>query len=322
MPQPTKGDVHVNAPLTNLSIAYMQEAKHFIADKVSPLVPVNKQSDLFYEYSREDFYRDSARKRAPGTESAGSGWNLDSTANYFCDVYALHKDVDDQIRANQDAVLDMDRDAALFLAQQFMIRKDKLWLDSHFATGLWTGSSTGGDITPGTLWSAAGGLPIDDIDAEISAMHGKTGYRPNTLVIGEDVFRGIKNNASVLDRIKYTQTGLVTEDLLAGVFGVDQVVVARSVVNSAAEGAAEDTNFIANPKDALLMYVAPRPSIMQPSASYTFAWTGLMGAGANGVRSKKFRMEHLESDRIENQMAIDTKVTGTILGAYFDGAVS
>ena len=34
MPQPTAGMVHVNAPLTNISVAYMQSRDEYIADKV------------------------------------------------------------------------------------------------------------------------------------------------------------------------------------------------------------------------------------------------------------------------------------------------
>ena len=34
MPQPTISDVHVDAILTNISIAYMQKAENMIADKV------------------------------------------------------------------------------------------------------------------------------------------------------------------------------------------------------------------------------------------------------------------------------------------------
>jgi hypothetical protein len=35
MPNPTAGDVHVNRPLTNISIAYMQDAAGFVADRCS-----------------------------------------------------------------------------------------------------------------------------------------------------------------------------------------------------------------------------------------------------------------------------------------------
>ena len=83
MSNPTLSAVHVNTPLTNLSVAYMQAADLFVAHKVFPIVPVSKQSDLYYTYDKDDFRRSDAQVRAPGAESAGSGYRLDSTRNYF-----------------------------------------------------------------------------------------------------------------------------------------------------------------------------------------------------------------------------------------------
>ncbi|GAG22402.1 unnamed protein product, partial [marine sediment metagenome] len=98
MPQPTPRDVHVNAPLTNISVAYQQMQDVYIADKVFPRIPVRKQSDKFFTYTKGDWFRTEAAIRPPSTESAGSGYRLD-TDTYFADVFALHKDVDVQIRA-------------------------------------------------------------------------------------------------------------------------------------------------------------------------------------------------------------------------------
>src|SRR3989304_1871939 len=101
--KPTSSDVHVNAPLTNISVAYLQAAENYISDKVFPVVPVAKQSDRFFKYGKDDWFRDDARERAPATESAGGGFTLDNTPNYYARVFAFHKDVDDQLRANADA---------------------------------------------------------------------------------------------------------------------------------------------------------------------------------------------------------------------------
>ena len=101
MPNPTQSDLHVNVPLTNVSVAYMQDKATFIADKVFPRVPVQKQSDLYWKYSKSDWRRTDAQKRAPGTETAGVGWKVD-TGQYFAEVWAVHKDIDDQVRANAD----------------------------------------------------------------------------------------------------------------------------------------------------------------------------------------------------------------------------
>lgn len=322
MPQPTAGDVHVNVPLTNISIAFMQQAQNFVAGRVFPVVPVQHQGNRYYTYLRDSWNRDQARKRAPGTESAGSGWDVDNTNTYFCDPYAIHKDVDDQIRANADSVINLDRDATMWVTQQLLIRRDKLWASEFFTTGVWTGSTTGGDITPATLWDAAGGTPISDITAQIVSVQKKTGFKPQKLVLGMEVMDAVRNNASVLDRIKYTQRGIVTEDILAAVLGVEEVMSAASIENTAAEGATEASDFIVGAKNALLVYAAPSPSLLSPSGGYTFSWTGYLGAGPQGNRIKRFRMEHLSSDRVEGEIALDEKLIAPELGVFFSGAVS
>jgi hypothetical protein len=115
MPQPTKSDVHVNVPLTNISIAFLQNQDDFIATKVFPNVPVKKQSDRYFVYPKGQWFRSDAQTRGLSQESAGSGYEIDNTPNYYCDVKALHKDIDDQVRANEDTPLSSDRDGTEFV---------------------------------------------------------------------------------------------------------------------------------------------------------------------------------------------------------------
>ena len=66
MPNPAQSDLHVNVPLTNVSVAWMQDKATFIADKVFPRVPVQKQSDLYWKYSKSDWRKTEARSVRPG----------------------------------------------------------------------------------------------------------------------------------------------------------------------------------------------------------------------------------------------------------------
>ena len=84
----------------------------------------------------------------------------------------------------------------------------------------------------------------------------------------------------------------------------------------------KDMNFIFGDEQALLTYSERSPGIMKPSAGYTFSWTGMRGAGANGGRIKRFRMEHLESDRVEIEMAFDQKQVASDLGAFFNDVLT
>lgn len=318
MPQPTQSDVHVDAILTGISVAYMQEAEHFVAGKVFPSVPVTKQSDKFFTYSQSDFFRDEVQYRADGTESAGSGYGL-STDSYSANVWALHKDIGDQTRANADAPLNMDQDATRFLAQQMLIRQERDWATNYFGTGIWDT-----DTTPSTLWSAASGSdPIGDVQAGINTMLTNTGYRPNVGVCSYAVFSILKNHADIVERYKYTTSESMTTDLIARVLGLDELHVMGSIVNSADEGAAASYAQIGD-KDMLLAYVPASAGLMQPSAGYNFSWTGLANSGGIGTSTSvsRFRMDHLRADRLEIQSAWDFKVVSSALGYFFSNCVA
>lgn len=319
MPQPVKSQVHVNRPLTNISTAYIQKAADFIADKMFPIVPVMKQSDIYFEYPKQYWFQTQARQRADGTESAGSGYEVNQET-YSAKVFAVHKDVGDQIKANTDIPLNAERDATLFVTQQLLLKREMTFTERYFATGVWQGDP-GGDYTPSVKWNADTGNPIKNIDDLKSLVKSQTGFLPNTLAVTNDVFYAIKNNPTVLDRIKYTQRAIVTEDLLAALFGVDKFLVLSAVADTANIAKTPDMGFLASNK-ALLVYSAPAPSILAPSAGYTFSWNGLFGAGAYGNRIKQFRMEQLEADRIEGEMAYDQKLVGADLGVLCTSVLS
>ncbi len=76
--------------------------------------------------------------RGLSQESAGGGYGLDHTGSYNCNVWALHKDVDDQVRANSDSPLSPDRDATIYLTQQALTRRERLWATKFFGTSIWT----------------------------------------------------------------------------------------------------------------------------------------------------------------------------------------
>lgn len=328
MTQPTSGDVHVNAPLTNISLAYIQAATHFVADQFFPTVPVGKQSDRYYTYDRGDFNRDEMQERAPGTESAGSGYDLDNTPTYYAPVFALHKDVPDQVRSNSDSVLSPDRDATIFVTHKALIKRERTFVAKAMTSGVWTHEATGvnSGVQSGEflLWNDANSDPIANIREAKRQILEATGFEPNSFVMSQAVMDALVDHPDIVDRIKYGQTpgrpAMVNAETLAALFGLDRVMVSKAVHNDAAKGATESSKFIMG-NSALLAYVTPTPGIMTPTAGYTFAWNGWMGATGVGHRIKRFRMEHLEADRIEVQMAYDQKVVGADLGYFFDNAV-
>lgn len=324
---PTMQNAHIDRALTNISVAYLQDASAFIADKVFPIVPVKRQSDVFYTYNKGDFMRDEAKVRGAGTESAGGDYGVEASDPYYCRKHAFHKDVTPEERANYDEPLNADTDATDFVSQKMLIRREMEWSSKFFTPGVWGTEVSGVDANPTAnqtiKWDSPTSNPIKDITGAAVKMASETGFKPNVLVLSPYAYTALTNHEDILDRIKYTQKGIVTADLLATLFGVDKVVVAWGVVNNAVKGAVDAVDFIMG-KHALLCYVAPRPALRKPSAGYIFAWTGLEGSGAYGNRIVRLPMDMLGlgTERIEGEIAFDVKKVCADLGYFFKDIVS
>jgi hypothetical protein len=326
---PTRGDVHVNRPLTNISVAYVQEETNFVAAETFQVVPVVKQSDRYFSYDMGDFNRDEMKVRGPSTESAGGGYDLDNTPNYFCNVWAYHKDIDDDIRSNSDDPLDPDTDATEFVTNKALIRRERAFAASYFTAGVWGIDQTGVASGPSTdeflQWNDAASTPVEDIRAQKTAIAASTGFMPNVLTLDQYTYDALVDHPDIVDRIKYGQTSpgpaVTNKQALAAILDLEAVLVSRAVYNSAEKGATDSQGFILG-KGALLTYRPRRPGTMIPAAGYTFSWKGMYGANRIGLRIRQFRIERLKSDRVEIEMAFDQKVVVADLGCFFASAVA
>ncbi len=325
MPQPTSGDVHVDTLLTQVSTAYMQAPEKFVADRVFPILPVTFKSDKIAKYDKQPWMRDQAKPRALSTESAGSGYTV-TTQDYSCDVYALHIDIDDQVRANSQVPFSPDRDATAWLSNALRLQREIKFMTEYFATGKWGNEWAGVTSDAGTnefiQWDqSTGSTPVQNVIEACTAVEKSTGLRPNVGVISREVFDQLKVHSDLRDYFKYTTSESIDRAMMARLFELDEVVVASAAYDSAAEGAAASMGFIAG-KHMLLAYRTPTPALLTPSAGYIPVWTGYLGAGAFGNRIKKFRMEHLNSDRIEGELAYDMLACCTDAAIFLYGCIA
>lgn len=325
MANPTVSQVHVDAILTNASVAYIQSADNFIANKVFPIVPVDKQSDLYFKYTKEDWFRDDAKVRADGAEAATAGYGL-TTDSYFADVYAVKKAIGDQLMANFDSPLDPLRDGAKYTAQLIMNRMEAQFVEDFIQTGIWANEYVGVSGTPTgnefKQWSdLANSDPIQDIEEAKSDILGSTGYEANKLVLGYEVYKTIRNHPDIIDRVKYTGRDVPDTQYLAQLFGLDEVLVAKAVKNTAAEGQTGAFSFTFG-KSALLVHSAPNPGLLMPSAGYSFQWRGVSEGLGLTVGTKQYRLEQNAATYVESQIAFDNKLVAADLGAFWSTAVA
>lgn len=332
MPNPTLSMVHVDGPLTNISIAYLQDARKFVADRVFPTVSVAKQSDLYFEFDKEDFLRDEFGLKAPGAGPDMGGFDIDASSTYYCRVRAYAHAIPDQIRSNQDAPLQLENAALQFALQKALIKRESTFVSTYMTTGVWSLDITGVAAAPGAnqvlQWNDDSSTPIEDITAGMDYVESQTGFRPNKLTLGRQVWSELRNHPDVVDRVKYSggvgnsRPAEVSLQAFAALCELDEVLVASGVRNTAEKGATAAIDYIAG-KTAMLTFSPATPTLMMPSAGYTFAWSGFLGSQGTGVRVKNYRDdEKFEQDLIEVQMSYDQKVVSSDMGYFFTSIVA
>lgn len=311
--QPTNPQVHINRPLTNVSVAYIQDANEFIADRVFPRVPVGKKSDSFFVYDEEAFARAIAAPRSGATESAGGGYDV-STSTYNCIQQSFHKDVPSDVAGNMDVPLSPYNDATEFVTRAMLLKREADFANAYFKTGVWAT-----DETPTNKWSDyTNGDPLGDVQNAVRTIQKGCLVRPNRMLIGPEVFDALKDHPDLVDRYKHTSSRSLTVDMLSALFGVE-IMVGEGVQVTSKEGQTTAKNFIFG-KHALLVYAAPRPSLLMPSGGYTFTWNAY--GNEFGARIRRYPMIHLnDAQRIEGDMAYDQKVVSPSAGYFFNAAV-
>jgi hypothetical protein len=332
MPLLTPSQVHIDTPLSNLTLAYAQSQTNFVADKVFPTVGVARQSDKYYIYDRANMNRTGdVKKLAPRTEVNRIGMTI-SNSSYFADVYGLGMDFDEQTIANEDEVLNIRSAGAETLAMRLMIHREENFATTFFSTGVWGTEVAGAASGAGTpvYWNDyTNSTPITDVTDARRAMQLKSGgYKPNTMVVGKVTRDELINHPDILARLNGGSTvsnpALITDAKLAEIFEVENFFVMEAVNNTAVEGAAEANAFIGG-KHALLCHTPSSAGLMTPAAGMTFAWNNIPGANNLGITVESFSDDALKrqqiAEHIQVKMSYDMKVVGADLGYFFKDIV-
>lgn len=329
---PTAGSLHVDSLLTEYAISYGTDiASTYVADRCCSLARVEKQSDKYPVWNKGDFFRSEMDKRADGDKSEGSGQRM-STATYFAEVYALHTLLTDRQRKNSD--VDVESAKVRYLMNQTKLKRDKIFATNCFATSIWSGftDQTGVAAGPGAnqfvQWDDyTNSTPITDItekvvDLELAA--GVPGVKM-IAVTNTAVFEKLRHHPDLLDRIKYTagveRPADVSPDAMAAVFGVDELIIAKAVENTAAEGATASMSRVFD-DGFLLMYKSDSAGDETPTAATLFGWSEFDQVTPEGAAIFQWYDEARRATVMECEMACDIKVTAADLGGFFTSCIA
>lgn len=328
-----KGAFKPNIYLTNLSMAYFQDASRYVAKAIFPICPVQLSSARFYIFSKADLLRDNvSRKPQFGKVQPAQMGQADQSYSCFVDQVIVGIDQINSLnyqRTNAPGVADPRRAKVKFIAEQMNLHQDIVFAENFFKPGVWTNEWSGSTAYSETnktfiKFTDDNCDPVVLFDNLCTQVEQNTGRRPNRLGLGKNAFNALKVHPAVVERVKFggstANPATVNERVLAELFGIEKVVVLSSIYNKAALGADEDMDFICDPSSAILAYATNTPAIDEPSAGYIFTWDML----GNGQYMPTIQYEGepgTHSEFIEGLFSADMKKTADDLAIFLKACV-
>lgn len=314
--QPTDTDVHIDVPLTQISVRYQNP--EYIGTQVFPRVQVTDRSDKFFIYDNASgnskaWLRNDAKQRAVGGATARGGYEL-STGSYSVIQYGFEHPIPDEVRKNSDQPLQPDADGITFCMDKVAMAQEKIIATLVNTSGNWTTNVT---LSGTNQWSDyTNSNPFTDFKTARIAIRQQVARPANTIQMGLQTFEALALHPELLDRVKYTGTqdrpAMVTAQMMAALFMVDQVLVGGAVEETANEGATSSVSFIWG-KHAWIGFVSPTPALNTPSAGYIFSL---------GVVADRYREDWNKADVVRCLEDFDAKAVAAGAGYRIINAVA
>lgn len=252
----TTGSVHVDAPMTQLAISF--GFPELVAERIFPPVPVIKESDVYYEFNKEEL-QEQDDLRADGTEANEMTWDV-STTPYLAEEYALRKIVTDRVRRNADPPVRPVITTTTKLKRALMIEQERR------VQAIAQNAALIANTAIATGWNAASGqVPDKDVSAAKIAILRASGTLPNAILMSFEVSQTVME---FLRRTAFTTfSEWLTKDQLPPVLWSLETIVAGAVRNTANPADAEVLADIWN-DNVLVFYKQPAPSLDDKSLGY------------------------------------------------------
>ncbi len=312
---PTINDLQLVEPvLTNMLVGYMQKEARFVASRVFPHVPVDKDSGTYGIFTKKYWFTDEMVARAPGAKFARSGYGVSSSTYNTAPQFALETPIADENRANSQLPMDLETAAVKWLGQKWLLHKEIAFSADFMTTSVWGTSNT-----TATDWDDfAAGDPVSNITTAKRTISDNTGMDANTLLLGYVVHEALLNHPDVIDRIAYVQQATLAniEAAIGAILGLPNYYVAKASYSNTNESADFSATAVID-DDALVCYSNPAPSLFEPSAGYTFEWAP--GGGNGRIYNVRDDLAHADVIQIKGQ--IDQKAVATDCGYFFSDIV-
>ena len=241
----------IDAKLTAVSLAYKNDA--YIADQILPRVQAPAESFKYRVFPKELYLTipetKIGRKGVPNEVELSFTTETASVEGYGLSEVIPVAD----IKATALDGFDLQSKTTAYLTELMTLGRERRMADLIFNASSYANSNVNA-LATNSNFSAANSDPLKVIDDGLKVPF----FRPNVIVMGEQVFDVLKFHPKII-RTVYPSAdagGVVSAQQLANILGVDKLLIGKARINSANRG--KSANIVsAWGKHIALLYIAP-----------------------------------------------------------------
>jgi hypothetical protein len=301
-----------SVPLTNMTLAYKNEATDFVADKIFPPVSVQKDAGKIYSFGKQAL-------RAYNTEKAnGASYNevkvkVAANDHYFLQSRGLFARLTKDDVMNAETPLDAQGDTAEMLMQNMLIDRERV-ASAAISTSTISQNTT---LTGTDQWNDyANSDPFADIRLARDTIYASTGKEANSMLLQRNVLSTLLDHPKVVER--FSGAVVVTEDMvlreIKKVFGIENLYVGRAqaVLANLDDDDADDVLTPLWAKQCVVYYSETSPKLKSLSFGKTYELKA--GPVAESMQGDALGQERITHD-LQSIVAVKDKYDQVIVDA-------
>lgn len=320
------------APLWMQNIAREFRQPQLIADEIAPVTTVDKESGKYTVFGKDNLYVVDNTYAHGAIPNAISSRESEDTFNTEMRVLR-HSLLDRDVDPNRPNGNTRRRRVTTKVTLATQIAREQR-IATLFTT---TGNYPGGNVlakSGGAEWDAVGVVntiqPITDIESRIALVTAATGQPRSAvdIVMSSVVFdKTIRYNTAIREYYKYTQQGVTTEAIMAGLMGVRRFLLGTGLfAGTGVESASADIS-TGIPTTSLWgenvwVGIVDSSDLELMSFARQFKYTDLTGGQDIQIRQYRMADEGQRGDWIEAAEQRDAKVTANFAGALITNTLA
>lgn len=322
------GTLSIDAALTILARNYIPDPRVYVGRKIAPIIGVPERKAQYPVYSR-DAFRAAESSNIDRAGHANLITKELSTDLYHCKGHGLGDKITriGSYEVQWMSPTQQRTDSVMTITNQLVVEHEKTVASIVVDTTNYAAAHILDVNTASIAWDAATGDPIADITNMAMEVVKQTGRFPNVLWFDPNAWLAILKNANFRAKYLPTFNGAITETIFADLLPFNvQVVVCMAPELTSAAGMTETMAFTwasSSTERCGLLYVAPGPSLYNPSALYTFGWNlpGSLEGFITGSWFENGTGGVYGADVLETDWFYDVRATGTYGGLLIAGVI-